>query len=473
MRLGAHPGEPRSAAGRVAAAASVLLVALIGYHFGSAGPSSPTASGADGANGTLEIKSRSGAARIRASSRPASRYRFVSTADAWNNDIGDVRKASGWDPGEPNSINRSWRRAIDAVLSDIGHHEPRFVLVAGDLVAGRWDDDLDGVAIFGETSSLSGQREAVREAAGIYYRQWRAQFRRHGLRVHPAVGDHEIGDDDDSWTEAHEQALVPTYRNAWSRAFTYRRTGAGFRYPSQPPRGTQHAGTAYAFRSGPAFLVTVDVFHQQRDGSVRTTIVGSQLEWLRRVLRAADANPSVRFIVVQGHTPVLPAKYAGGSSGLRLDGGSASPFWRTLERNGVDVYLCGEAHAISRANHGGVEQVTHGSNLGFGPLNYLTVAVSPQRLWLTLRRAPVRQVTDNRLWQSGWVRPLASRVVGQFSVVGSMSITADGHEQSRRGMLRLPHTRAARPIDLPTTRPGPSDPRIAGLPDDLRARHVN
>ena len=294
------------------------------------------------------------------------------------------------------------------------------------------------------------RRDAVREAAGIYYRQWRAQFRRHGLRVHPAVGDHEIGDDEDSWAEEHEQALVPTFRNLWSRSFTYRRNGADFRYPSHPPRGTQHAGTAYAFRSGPVFFVTVDVFHQRHDGSVHPTIVGSQLKWLQRVLHAANANPSVRFIVVQGHTPVLPAKYAGGSTGLHLDGGSASPFWRTLERNGVDVYLCGEAHAISRANHGGVEQVTHGSNIGFSSFNYLTVAVSPQRLWLTLRRARVHQVTDSRLWQSGWVRPLASRVVGRFSVVGSMSIMADGREQRRRGMLRLAQGRAALPIDVPS-----------------------
>jgi len=70
------------------------------------------------------------------------------------------------------------------------------------------------------------------------------------------------------------------------------------------------------------------------------------------------------------------------------------------------------------------------------------VAVSRQQLWLTLRRARVDQVTDSRLWQSGWVRPLASRVVGRFSVVGSMGIMADGREQRRRGMLRLAQGRA-------------------------------
>jgi hypothetical protein len=369
-------------------------------------------------------------------SRPvaAPRWRFVSTPDAWNNDIGDVRKASGWEPGEPNSINHSWRRATDTVLADIALREPRFVLVAGDLVQGRWDDDIDGVGTFGATTSLAARRDAVREGAGIYYAQWRAQFRRHGLRVHAAVGDHEIGDDD--WTEEHERALVPTFKDAWSRAFTYRRNGARFLYPRHPADGTQHARTAYAFRSGPVFLVTVDVFHQWRDGSVHITIVGSQLRWLRHVVRAANSDPAVKFIVVQGHTPVLPARYAVGSSGLHVDRGASSPFWRTLERNGVDLYLCGEAHTISRANRGGVEQVVHGSNIGFSKFNYLTIAVSPQRLWLTLRVADVQHATDARMWQAGYVRPWASRRVGRFSVVGTMRVTADGREQQRRGMFR-------------------------------------
>ena len=120
-------------------------------------------------------------------------YRFVSAPDSWNSDIGDVRGAVGWDPGEPNSINRSWRRAITAVLDEMALRTPRFVLVAGDLVEGEWDEDLDGYGTFGSIADLVGKRRAIRAAARTYYPQWRAQFRRHGLRVHAAMGDHEIG----------------------------------------------------------------------------------------------------------------------------------------------------------------------------------------------------------------------------------------------------------------------------------------
>lgn len=355
-------------------------------------------------------------------------YTFVSAPDSWNADIGDVRAASGWDPGEPNSINASWRAATDTVLARMATHEPRFALVAGDLVNGHWYIDADGLRTFGSTATLAGQRRAILEAGRIYYSQWRAQFLNRGLRPRPAVGDHDIGDN--PWGRA-KQALVSSFRTAWARRFTYR--NGSHVYPSHPPSGTQHAKTAYAFRSGPVQFVTVDVFHQRRDGSVHAEVVASQLTWLRNVLNAANADPAVEFIVVQGHTPVLRPDRAVASSQIRLEGGRSSAFWRTLERKQVDLYLAGEFHAISRANAGGVEQLVHGSIIGFANFNYLSVDVSDTQLDLTLHKVPVRRTTDARLWQVGYSRPRAERNVGSFSVVGTMTITAAGDEVARTG----------------------------------------
>ncbi len=358
-------------------------------------------------------------------------YTFVSSPDSWNADVGDVRAASGWDPGEPNSINASWRKATGTVLARMASHEPRFVLVAGDLVNGHWDTDADGVRTFGSTASLAERRQAIREAGWIYYSQWRARFLRHGLQPRPAVGDHELGDN--PWTREAKQALVPSFRTAWWKRFTYR--NGSYVYASHPAGGTQHAKTAYAFRSGPVQFVTVDVFHQRRDGSVHAEVAGSQLTWLRDVLNAANADPAVEFIIVQGHTPVLRPDRAYASSQIRLEGGRSSPFWRMLDRKRVDLYLAGEFHAISRANAGGVEQLVHGSIIGFGSFNYLSVRVSSTQLDLTLRRAPVTQTTDASLWQVGYTRPIAERNVGSFSVVGTMTITAAGDEVARTGLF--------------------------------------
>ena len=356
-------------------------------------------------------------------------YTFVSSPDSWNADIGDVRSAVGWDAGEPNSTNASWREALRTVLARLASHEPRFALVAGDLVNGHWHVDVDGVRTFGSTATVRDRRQAIREAAGTYYPQWRARFRRHGLRPRPAIGDHELGDN--PWVQESKQALVRTFRMAWAKRFTSR--NGGFAYRSHPPRGTQHARTAYAFRSGPVQLVTVDVFHQRPDGSVHAEVVGTQLTWLRRVLSRANDDPTIEFIVVQGHTPVLRPDRAVGSSQIRLEGGRESAFWRTLERQHVDLYLAGEFHAISRANAGGVEQLVHGSIIGFASFNYLSVNVSATQLDLTLHKAPVTRTTDARLWQVGWTRPQRERNVGSFRVVGTMTITAAGAEIDRTG----------------------------------------
>jgi 3',5'-cyclic AMP phosphodiesterase CpdA len=364
----------------------------------------------------------------------ATAYRFVSAPDSWNNDIGDVRSAVGWDRGEPNSVNPSWRRAINAVVDEIAAREPRFVLVAGDTVEGEWDEDVDGLGTFGSTADLAGKRRAIRAAARIYYPQWQAPFARRDMRIHAALGDHEIGDN--WWNEPDERALVPTFRRAWAKHFTLRGRRSRFVYANHPPAGTQHATTAYAFRSGPALFVTVDTFHQRRSGVVHTEIVGTQLRWLRRVLSRAHRDPTVTFVIVQGHAPVLRPFRAVGSSELTVMGGERSAFWRTLEANGVDLYLSGEMHAISAASHGGVEQVVHGSTLAFGRYNYLTVAVSPERLVLTVRETRMVRNKSSRLWQVGDKRPPASIRVGRFSFAGTMTITADGSVRDRTGRLR-------------------------------------
>ena len=246
----------------------------------------------------------------------------------------------------------------------------------------------------------------------------------------PSLGDHELGDS--PWGRAEKQALVPTYRRAWARAFTYR--GGGHVYARHPRTGTKHAKTAYAFRAGPVFFVTVDVFNQRSDGTVHAEVRNAQLRWLYGVLRRANADERVRFIVVQGHTPVLPPERGVASSRIRLERGRSSAFWKTLKRHAVDLYLCGEFHAISTSNDGGVEQVVHAGVIGWwSSINYLSVKAFTTRLELALYKARVRRLDRRRLWQTTAHRPWATRVVGRFRTVGTMTITARGRERYRTG----------------------------------------
>jgi hypothetical protein len=355
-------------------------------------------------------------------------FTFVSAPDTWNADIGTVQAASGWAPGEPDSIDPAWQQATNAVLARFAAHRPAFVLVAGDLVNGHWYVSSAPYDTFGAVTNVATARRAVTEAAGIYYPAWLAAFRAHGLSVFPAIGDHDIGDD--PWSNPMRRKLVPTYRAAWARAFT-----GGFTL--HPRAGTQHARTAYAFARPPVMFISVDVFHARRDGSIHVEVVGEQLRWLRRVLRAASADPAIHFIVVQGHAPALPPHHRFHSSGLHIEGGAASPFWRTLEAAHVTLYLTGEYHVLDVASAGGITQITHGSILGRDAFNYIAVSVTAKRMKVRMYSAHVSHTGADRLWQVDGKRPYAHPVVGGFHRSGKvLVIRARGRRRPRRSAPR-------------------------------------
>ena len=105
--------------------------------------------------------------------------------------------------------------------------------------------------------------------------------------------------------------------------------------------------------------MTLDVFRRTSAGVV-ASVGGGQLRWLDRVLGAARPA-GVRWLVVQGHTPVLPARTFS-SSGALVAGGRGSPLWRTLVRHRVDLYVAGEVHVVSARRAGrGIRGTAAGS----------------------------------------------------------------------------------------------------------------
>ena len=241
--------------------------------------------------------------------RPEVAYRFVSIPDLFNADLGDVRGQPGWDPGDPNSTNASYEEAIDVVLDAIEAEDPAFVAVAGDLVEGHWGEDLDNTGIFGPVGTDAERLRAITAAGDLYYGQWRDRFARRGLRVYPALGDHEIGDDlggqpmDQRWPAGtFRHRAVPTYKAVWARNFTTA-PGTGRRYPLRPIE-TQWEDTAYAVRpDDETLLVSVDVF-RYNDRGVQPIVSGGQLRWLRGLLTDARRR-GIDNVIVQGHVPVL------------------------------------------------------------------------------------------------------------------------------------------------------------------------
>ena len=392
----------------------------------------------------------------------AQSWTFVSVPDFQNNDIGSLADPLSAFPGIPtlpagfvaldpvwDSCTADYDDAVDWIVSRLALEEPAFVTVAGDLVMGHWERSTDGRFVFGPLSTDSQRQAAIGRAADYYYDLWTGRFdparNTHlaaaltalnqplvPMTVHAVVGDHELGDN--NWAAGGARSrMVPTYKQVFGRWFTQTPAGATSgapRYTSRPV-GTVYEDTAYAFRHQNVLTVVVDEFRQDdpavnlgSNGSVLPTVdngltgttADDQLAWLDGVLAAGRADPTVDWIIVQGHMPVLRPVRVRNSSNLGVrDQSGATEFntllWQTLSQHEVDLYFCGEVHDVSLSRYGGVTQVVHGALIGnHSPINYLRVDVHDTRLELTSKEISV-QLGSGNLWQTGSNRPRANFVI--------------------------------------------------------------
>ena len=364
-------------------------------------------------------------------------YEFVAAPDFLNQDVGDVRELPTWKPGDPNSWTPQLQQYIDAFLDDIAATKPGSVLVAGDLVEGRWGRDDDGTGLFGPVRTDAERAAAVRRAANFYYAAYVQRFAERGLTLHAALGDHDIGDndwnDDNHWTtfKRHHLAL---FKRLFAKYLTREPDGEP-RYSDRPFR-TSFAHTSYAVKLSPdVLLVSIDEFHR-RDGDVHLEVTGGQLAWLRNTLAKARAD-HVPWVIVQGHNPVLYPVREVSSSGGHIERGERSPLWRTMVRYGVDLYINGEVHATTMRRADGLTQVSTGGLLYRGQATYLLARVYDDRIDLDVRQVPGTEA-GSKLWQTTGLRTRAgTRWTGSGSLsIGSMTLTADGRAVNQTGLLQ-------------------------------------
>ena len=402
---------------------------------------------AGGAPGPLTVTVTDGGIATSAPVRPVlvgpqdtpRRLRLISSPDFLNADVADLRRGPGfWTPDRSaNSTSPAYERAIDHVLDDWQRQQPDGVLVAGDLVDGRWGRDSHHTGNFGPVGSSTQRATAARLAAATYYPQYRQRFRDHGLDLYAAAGDHEYGDN--PWT-ASKRRLAPVFQQQFARYFT--RTPAGRPLFRDHPKGA-HAGTAYAFRPAPDVqVVTIDPFDIAPDHA-RTRVDRQQLRWLVGVLRSAQED-GVRWTIVQGHVPIVEPVRSRGSSELHYPGGSKSRLWQVFRKYGVDVYLCGEVHDVTATSKDGILQLAHGGAFQFGLTTYAVLDVHDDRLEVTLRdyAVRVRDARDHtRLWETvraglkKWIRLDADPVT-----IGTLTLDATGAVTRRSGIL-MPYER--------------------------------
>jgi len=282
-------------------------------------------------------------------------WSFVSIPDFLNFDIEYPQKG--------------WEDALGFIVGSMKKENPAFAMVAGDLVMGHWGT----------------QKQDIDKWAEKYYPGWVQRFKEHGLKVYAALGDHEIRDN--PWRGTAADA-VPFYKDAFRR------------YLKMPPNGPDHMkGTAFYWLHQNVLFVSVDVFEegQSKQGEIAAGVTGKQLEWFERVVR--KYRPKVDHIVVMGHTPILRPVRTFSSSGMLTVKGRDSDFWKTMVQYGVDLYLCGEVHAVTCTQKDGIQQVAHGGLIGRTTKpNYMVVTVHDDKLELNLKEIDLINGTG-RLWQ--------------------------------------------------------------------------
>ena len=366
-------------------------------------------------------------------------YRFVSAPDFLNQDVADLTDGGDThiDPetGDvANSTNLSYETALAHVLSEMASHQTDDMLVAGDLVEGRWGRDDSGAGVFGPVRTERQRLAATRRAAAAYYPAWLARVARHGLTPYPAVGDHEMGDDPwdrpgDPWI-AFKRDHAAEFKALYARHVMTMPDGSA-RFVERPAKG-QARDTAYAVRlDRNVLLVTLDVFTQRR-GDIEVRVDRAQLDWLKGVLRRAK-RADVPWVMVQGHTPITGPVRVRNSTALTYRRGTRSALWRTMVKGGVDVYLCGEVHDQTVNVRDGIVQVAHGSLFYRGEASYVVGQATADRLVLENHQFRGRMDFTDRLWTTsqagapgGISYPDASLVTGTLSA-----------RRSRNGGIRL------------------------------------
>ena len=273
-----------------------------------------------------------------------------------------------------------WEDALSYILQAVKAEDPEFLLVAGDLVMGHWDAP--------EWSDV----DTIEKYAERYYGAWKKRMSHHDLKYYVAIGDHEVGDN--PWRTTKKMQAVNFYKRAFAEHLSM---------PANGPEGMQ--GTTFWWRRNQVLFISVDVFeHGNSDqGLIKPGVTGEQLTWLENVLRE---NADAKHRIVMGHTPILGPVNKWSSSGLMIAEGDTSDLWRIMVEYEVDLYLCGEVHAVTCRSKDGVMQIAHGGLLGYNTrTNYLVVEVYSDRLELILKEIEVMPMGPHK-WQTKQNRPL-------------------------------------------------------------------
>ena len=198
---------------------------------------------------------------------------------------------------------------------------------------------------------------------------------------------------DDPWRANDMKSILqPSFRDAFAENINY--DNGEFLYKEQigatnsRPLGTDFEESSHAYIHQNTLIVTLNVLYQKNSyteigkaGTVTGTIEGAHLQWFKSILEEASTQPKVKFIIVQGHFPVMFPVRKVQSSGMYIDDVDHSEFLQALRDYNVNVYFAGEAHlnTVTKDSESDLIQVVSRGNY-FS--NFLTVDVTNSNMYI-------------------------------------------------------------------------------------------
>jgi hypothetical protein len=193
-------------------------------------------------------------------------------------------------------------------------------------------------------------------------------------------------------------------------------------------------GLTYSFLHKDTLIISLDVFEKQYQGKMDSVakLSPNQLSWLDKIL---SDNAEIKHKIVMGHSPILGPVRKQNSSGIMYHEGRDSSLWKLLDKHNIDMYLSGEVHAITATERDGIQQIAHGSLIGYNTkANYLVGTVNSNGIKLELKEIDLVN-SGRKLEQSAANEPFEyvsitdnAKVEG-FKDVGTMEIRKRGSEK--------------------------------------------
>ncbi len=405
----------------------------------------------------------------------AESWTFVSSPDLFNSDVADLSggadpaiaalydasyagnlvQASGWSPGGNNSVTAQMAATYNQLLTEMRTNaggSPQAFLSAGDLINGRWPQSSGNLqSMFGGGNTFN----AINNAADVYFSWYRELFRQNGFdTVIGAIGDHDIGDN--SWNSGSSRAQhVDTMKQAFGRNMVdplnlpAQWNGISSTAP-QVSSNSQYDEGSFIRQVNNVLFLTVDVFryespttnlhpnHGVVTGEVtgNTANPGTHLGWVEAVLNAADNDPTIDHVIVQGHTPILSGVRKQASSGMMMDGREDSALWQVLRDHShqqggkVRAYFGGEVHTVTatKDNASDIVQLVHGNPpLGSGGTNYIVYEVDGEVISANLYQVDLQGGGGN-YWQPSKASTGGVGGASPGQLTGTLTIDASGAE---------------------------------------------